>query len=76
VRKSDGLLSMVSTVLGIQPGQTDPDMQFTLKTVNCLGCCALAPVMKVDDRYYGNPSLSDVRAVIDSTKNEDKSCKS
>jgi NADH-quinone oxidoreductase subunit E len=76
VRKSDGLLSMVSTILGIEPGQTDPDMRYTLKTVNCLGCCALAPVMKVDDRYYGNPSLSDLRAVFESTKNEETSCKS
>ena len=76
VRKSDGLLSMVSTVLGIEPGQTDADMQFTLKTVNCLGCCALAPVMKVDDRYYGNPSLGDLRAVFASTKTEETPCKS
>lgn len=64
VRKAPGLLSMVSSVLGLQPGQTDPDMRFTLKTVNCLGCCALAPVMKVDDTYYSSPSLKKMREVF------------
>lgn len=64
VRKAPGLLAMVSSVLGIGPGQTDPEMRFTLKTVNCLGCCALAPVMKVDDAYYGNPSLKKMREVF------------
>lgn len=64
VRKAPGLLAMVSSVLGIQPGQTDPEMCFTLKTVNCLGCCALAPVMKVDDVYYGNPSLKKMREIF------------
>jgi NADH-quinone oxidoreductase subunit E len=64
VRKAPGLLAMASSVLGVEPGQTDPTMQFTLKTVNCLGCCALAPVMKVDDAYYGNPSLKKMREVF------------
>jgi len=64
VRKSDGLLAMVSTLLGIGPGETDAAVQYTLKTVNCLGCCALAPVMKVDESYYGNPSLKDLKAIL------------
>jgi NADH-quinone oxidoreductase subunit E len=64
VRKAPGLLAMASSVLGVEPGQTDPQMKFTLKTVNCLGCCALAPVMKVDEAYYGNPSLKKMREVF------------
>lgn len=66
VRKAPALLSMVSSLLGIKPGETDAKMQFTLKTVNCLGCCALAPVMKVDDSYYGDPSLKEIKAVFKS----------
>ena len=48
-------------ILGIEEGQTDADQTFTLKTVNCLGCCALAPVVQVDDGYMANPSLSNLK---------------
>jgi NADH-quinone oxidoreductase subunit E len=51
-------------VLGIGPGETDRNMNFTLKTVNCLGCCALAPVMRVDEQYYSNPSLKEMRTIF------------
>jgi NADH-quinone oxidoreductase subunit E len=39
---------------GIQPGGTTSDRLFTLQAVNCLGCCAISPVMVVDDKYHGN----------------------
>ena len=38
--------------LGIQPGETSADLKFTLDTVNCLGACALAPVVVVDEDYH------------------------
>ena len=47
--------------LGIRAGDTTPDMEFTLETVNCLGACALAPVMVVDGVAYGR--LTPERAV-------------
>jgi len=37
---------------GIEPGGTTPDRLFTLQAVNCVGACALAPVMVVDGKYY------------------------
>lgn len=37
---------------GIEPGGTTPDRLFTLQAVNCVGACALAPVMIVDGKYY------------------------
>jgi NADH-quinone oxidoreductase subunit E len=40
-------------VLGIEPGETTSNMRFSLERVNCLGCCALGPVMVVDGEYYG-----------------------
>ncbi len=39
---------------GIKPGETDQDLKFSLETVNCVGCCALGPVMVVDGEYHGN----------------------
>ncbi len=40
--------------LGIAPGQTSADLKFSLETVNCLGACALAPVMVADEEYQPN----------------------
>ena len=40
-------------VLGIGEGQTTPDMQFYFETVACVGTCFLAPVMMIDDQYFG-----------------------
>ena len=38
--------------LGIGPGETTPDLEYTLLTVNCLGCCALGPVVVVGNDYH------------------------
>ncbi len=51
-------------VLGINPGQTTKDGLFTLETVNCLGCCAIAPVVVVDDEYYANFTPAKVEQII------------
>jgi len=64
VRGANELVAKVCTVLGIQPGETDPKQLFTLTTVHCMGCCALAPVMKIDDNYYSNPKADDLKKII------------
>ena len=53
VRGGPRILDRVEQVLGIKAGQTTQDMKFTLETVNCLGCCALGPVMVLDGKYHG-----------------------
>ena len=53
VRGAPRVLEVVQTITGIQPGETDPDMKFSLDTVNCLGCCALGPVMEIDEQHLG-----------------------
>jgi NADH-quinone oxidoreductase subunit E len=53
VRDGPRVMDRVKDVLGINPGETTPDMKFTLERVNCLGCCALGPVMVVDGEYHG-----------------------
>ncbi len=64
VRRSRELGATVSALLGLKPGETDPDLCFTLKEVHCLGCCALAPVMKIDGEYHSNPSLKQLKAIF------------
>lgn len=63
VRGAVRLLDRVSQAIDVEPGQTTPDEKFTLSTVNCLGCCALGPVMVVDDKYYGKPSTKDIKQI-------------
>ena len=53
VRGAPRLLDAVRDVTGIGPGETDLDLRFTLETVNCVGCCALGPVMVIDGEYHG-----------------------
>jgi NADH-quinone oxidoreductase subunit E len=60
VRGSPRLLDRVEDTLKIKPGETSKDQKFTLETVNCLGCCALGPVMVVEGNYHGNPSPKEV----------------
>jgi NADH-quinone oxidoreductase subunit E len=64
VRNAPEFLAVISSLLGIEPGQTDERMLFTLKTVHCFGCCALAPVMRIDDVYHSNPTLKQLRAIF------------
>ena len=64
VRGAPRLLDRVTDTLNISPGETSVDYKFTLKTVNCLGCCALGPVMVVDGEYYGKPSAKEMKKVI------------
>ena len=53
VRGAPRVLDVVEKAIGIRPGETDRDMKFSLDTVNCLGCCALGPVMEIDDQQLG-----------------------
>lgn len=53
VRGARRVLDAVQDLTGINPGETDLDLKFSLETVNCLGCCALGPVMEVDGKAHG-----------------------
>jgi NADH-quinone oxidoreductase subunit E len=56
VRGATRILDTVEEATGIKPGETDLDLKFSLETVNCLGCCALGPVMEVDGKVHGKMS--------------------
>ena len=64
VRGGPRILDRVEEVLGIQAGQTTTDMEFSLETVNCLGCCALGPVMVVDGKYHGKIAPTTAEEVL------------
>jgi NADH-quinone oxidoreductase subunit E len=66
------LIDHVAHLLDIEPGETTDDMLFTLESVNCLGCCNLAPVMTVNGKYYGNMKMSKAENVLDQYREEEK----
>jgi NADH-quinone oxidoreductase subunit E len=66
IRGSPRLLDRVTNTLKTQPGETSADGRFTLNTVNCLGCCALGPVMVVDGKYHGKLSPTKAEEVLKS----------
>lgn len=56
VRGATRILDTVEEATGIKPGETDLDLKFSVETVNCLGCCALGPVMDVNGKVHGKMS--------------------
>ena len=64
VRGAEKVLDKVKRSLDIDVGETTKDMQFSLKTVNCLGACALGPMMVVDEDYHGHMSQSKVDEIL------------
>ena len=64
VRGASRVLDTVEDVTGIKPGETDLDLKFSLETVNCLGCCALGPVMEVDGKAHGKMTPGQTAEVL------------
>lgn len=66
VRGATRVLDTVQDLTGIKPGETDLDLKFSLETVNCLGCCALGPVMEVDGKTHGKIAPGETADVLES----------
>jgi NADH-quinone oxidoreductase subunit E len=66
VRGAPRVLDTVQDLTGIRPGETDLDLKFSLETVNCLGCCALGPVMVIDGKTHGRVAPGETAGVLES----------
>jgi NADH-quinone oxidoreductase subunit E len=66
VRGAPRVLDSVQDLTGIKPGETDLELKFSLETVNCLGCCALGPVVEIDGRTHGKVSSANTADVLES----------
>jgi len=64
VRGGRRIAAEIGRRLEIRPGETTKDMNFTLETVNCLGCCALGPVMVIDGEYHGGMTTGKVNPAL------------
>ncbi|MEO0135907.1 MAG: NADH-quinone oxidoreductase subunit NuoE [candidate division WOR-3 bacterium] len=65
VRGAPAVLSRIEERLGIRPGETTPDNNFTLETVNCLGACALAPIVVIDGEYHGQTTVNKIDRLLE-----------
>jgi NADH-quinone oxidoreductase subunit E len=64
IRGAPVLLDALERILGVKAGETTADGFFTVETVNCLGACAIAPVMVVDEQYHPQVKPDQVEAIL------------
>ena len=64
VQGGDFLLNALHSEIGISPNETTPDGRFDLERVACLGCCALAPVVMINDDIFSNMSVVKLKEIL------------
>ncbi|MCL1876076.1 MAG: NAD(P)H-dependent oxidoreductase subunit E [Synergistaceae bacterium] len=72
IRGAVNLVGGIKRIFGIAPGETTEDGMFSMELVNCMGSCALAPVMTVDGKYYGQVKIESLSAIFEALRNEAK----
>jgi len=65
VRGAVKVLEKIEQELGIKTGDTTPDLKFTLETVNCVGACALGPMVIIGEDYHGEMNPDAVSSVLE-----------
>jgi NADH:ubiquinone oxidoreductase subunit E len=72
VRGAPRILEELKRILNIKEGETTEDKLFTLETVNCLGACALGPIVVVDNNYHGQMTIRKASKLIDRLKETER----
>ena len=65
VKGGPNIIKSLKQTLGVEPGETTEDMRYTLETVACLGTCFLAPVMMVNNDYYGHLNARKIKTILE-----------
>ena len=65
VKGGPNIIKAIKQNLGIEPNETTEDMRFTFETVACLGTCFLAPVMMVNNDYYGHLNARKIKSILE-----------
>jgi NADH-quinone oxidoreductase subunit E len=66
VRGAGRVLEEIGRQLDIKPGETSKDFKFTMETVNCVGACALGPIVIIDGKYSGQMKTDKVKTLLES----------
>ena len=69
VKNSANVLIALETELEIEAGATTRDKVFTLETVACIGACSIAPVIKINEEYYGRLTVQEIPKLIKKYRN-------
>lgn len=72
VRGAQRILDQIKLELGLRPGETTKDLNFTLETVNCLGVCAAGPVVAIGGQYFGKMSSTKVEGTLKKFRSDKK----
>lgn len=70
IRGGKRILDEVEKILGVKAGETTEDRKFTLERVACLGCCALAPTMVINDKTHGKLTSKKAREILKGQAND------
>jgi len=70
VRSAGRIVEEIERILGIRPGETSENGEFSLETVMCLGCCAIGPVVVIDGKYYGEMTPTKVESILKTIREE------
>jgi NADH-quinone oxidoreductase subunit E len=72
VRQANVIVDKFERDFGIKPGETTSNLDFSLETVNCMGACALGPLITVDDEYYGNMTVPKADSIMRKLHSKDE----
>jgi len=64
IRGSKLIQDQIESQLGIKAGETTEDMEYSIEVVACVGACAMAPVVTVNDKYYGSVKVTNVKKIL------------
>ncbi len=70
IRGGTNMVDVLTKELNVKPGETTKDKKFSLETVNCLGCCAIGPMVLIDGEYYGEMTPQKIIKLIKTLKME------
>jgi len=65
IRGSQKILEKIQEKLKIKSGETSPDGKYSLETVNCLGACALGPLVVIDNNYHGKMTQNKIEKIFE-----------
>jgi NADH-quinone oxidoreductase subunit E len=64
VRGAELIVESLERQMGVVRGQTTQDLNYTLESVNCMGCCATGPVVKIGEEYFGHMTNDKVEPML------------
>jgi NADH-quinone oxidoreductase subunit E len=64
VKNSANILYAIESTLNIKAGQTSRDKKFSIEVVNCIGACSIAPVITINDEYFGRLTVKEIPSIL------------